>query len=67
MGPEEGGGLRPIEPVSETQKRKRNNVFFPRAQGCSGGWEPTCRAQKGLEGLVTGVTKCPGFLRTAQL
>lgn len=67
MGPEEGEGLRPIEPVSETQKRKKK-CFFPEHKLAGvGGWEPTCRAQKGLEGLVTGVTKCPGFLRTAQL
>lgn len=59
--------MRPIEPVSETQKRKKKCVFPEHKFAAVGGWEPTCRAQKGLEGLVTGVTKCPGFLRTAQL
>lgn len=42
--------------------------FFPKHRvAVVGEREPTCRAQKGLKGLVTGVTKCPCFLRTARL
>lgn len=42
MGPEEGGGLRPIEPVSETQKRKQIMCFFPKHRvAVVGGWVGT--------------------------
>lgn len=41
--------------------------FFPKYRVVVvGDREPTCRAQKGLKGLVTGMTKCPCFLRTAR-
>lgn len=62
MGPEEGGGLRPIEPVSETQKRKKNNVLFPRAQGCSGGWVGThLQGSEGFGGFGHGGDQMPWF------